>query len=137
MLLLHSLQHAWRESGLAADPFHELAVAGVGIPPAEHEVFVCRLCEIRERCSSVSVTLGQRDDQPIAEDMVDTFVRVTGRRARYASAYAREDLLHYFPAFGANEHLVRELVGMVEYAVEYGISPPRIKPSDGSVCEIR
>jgi hypothetical protein len=52
--------------------------------------------------------------------MVDTFVRVAGRPARYASAYAREDLLRYFPAFGANEHLVRELVGMVEYIVEYG-----------------
>jgi hypothetical protein len=55
-----------------------------------------------------------------AQDMVDTFVRVTGQRARYASAYAREDLLRYFPAFDAKEHLVRELVGMVEYAVEYG-----------------
>ena len=35
-----------------------------------------------------------------AQDMVDTFVRVTGQRARYASAYAREDLLRHFPAFG-------------------------------------
>ena len=59
-----------------------------------------------------------------AQDMVDTFVRVTGQRARYASAYAREDLLRYFPAFGANEHFVRELVGMVEYAVEYGYYAP-------------
>jgi uncharacterized protein YbjT (DUF2867 family) len=55
-----------------------------------------------------------------AQDIVDTFVRVTGQRARYASAYAREDLLRYFPTFGANEDLVRELVGMVEYIVEYG-----------------
>jgi uncharacterized protein YbjT (DUF2867 family) len=59
-----------------------------------------------------------------AQDMVDTFVRVTGRRARYASAYAREDLLRYFPGFAANEHFVRELVGMVEYAVEYGYYAP-------------
>jgi hypothetical protein len=59
-----------------------------------------------------------------AQDMVDTFVRVTGQRARYASAYAREDLLRYFPAFGVNEHFVRELVGMVEYAVEYGYYAP-------------
>ena len=59
-----------------------------------------------------------------AQEMVDTFVRVTGQSARYASAYAREDLLRYFPAFGANEHLVRELVGMVEYAVEYGYYAP-------------
>lgn len=59
-----------------------------------------------------------------AQDMVDTFVRVTGRRARYASAYSREDLLRHFPGFAADEHLVRELVGMVEYAVEYGYFAP-------------
>ena len=58
------------------------------------------------------------------QDMVDTFVRVTGRRARYASAYTREDLLRYFPAFAANEPFVRETVGMVEYAVEYGYYAP-------------
>jgi hypothetical protein len=51
-------------------------------------------------------------------------VRVTGRGARYASAYAREDLLRYFPTFRANEHFVRETVGMVEYAVEYGYYAP-------------
>jgi len=59
-----------------------------------------------------------------AADMVDTFVRVTGRRARYASAFAREDLLGYFPSFGANEPFVRETVGMVEYAAEYGYYGP-------------
>jgi hypothetical protein len=59
-----------------------------------------------------------------AQDMVDTFVRVTGQRARYASAYGREDLLRHFPAFAANEHFVRELVGVVEYAVEYGYYLP-------------
>jgi hypothetical protein len=59
-----------------------------------------------------------------AQDMVDTFVRVTGQRARYASAYSREDLLRHFPGFAADEHLVRELVGMVEYAVEYGYYAP-------------
>lgn len=55
-----------------------------------------------------------------AQEMVDTFVRVTGQRAHYASAYSREDLLRHFPNFAADAHLVRELVGMVEYAVEYG-----------------
>jgi len=55
-----------------------------------------------------------------AQEMVDTFVRVSGQRARYASAYSREELLRHFPHFAANEHHVRELVGMVEYAVEYG-----------------
>lgn len=59
-----------------------------------------------------------------AREMVDTFVRVSGQRAHYASAYSRVDLLRHFPAFAANEHLVRELVGMVEYAVEYGYYAP-------------
>jgi len=53
-------------------------------------------------------------------EMVETFSRVTGKRAEYSSAYTREELLQYFPAFGANEGLVRESLGMVEYAVEYG-----------------
>ncbi|PSH62022.1 NmrA family protein [Phyllobacterium brassicacearum] len=59
-----------------------------------------------------------------AQEMVDTFVRVTGQQAHYASAYSREDLLRHFPNFAADEHLVRELVGMVEYAVEYGYYAP-------------
>ncbi len=56
--------------------------------------------------------------------MVDTFVRVSGQRAHYASAYTREELLRHFPAFAANEPFVRELVGMNEYAVEYGYYAP-------------
>jgi uncharacterized protein YbjT (DUF2867 family) len=60
-----------------------------------------------------------------ARQMVDTFVRVSGQRAHYASAYTREELLQHFPAFGANEYLVRELTGMVEYAVEYGYYAPQ------------
>jgi len=53
-------------------------------------------------------------------EMIATFTRVTGKKAAYASAFTREGLLHYFPHFGANELLVREILGMVEYAVEYG-----------------
>ncbi len=53
-------------------------------------------------------------------EMVETFRRVTGKKAAYRSAFTREELLHHFPAFGANELLVRELLGMAEYAVEYG-----------------
>lgn len=53
-------------------------------------------------------------------EMVETFQRVTGIKAEYRDAYSREGLLHYFPDFAANEPLVDELVGMVEYAVEYG-----------------
>jgi uncharacterized protein YbjT (DUF2867 family) len=59
-----------------------------------------------------------------ARQIVATFVRVTGRRAHYASAYTREELLTHFPAFGADEWLVRELVGMVTYAVDYGYYAP-------------
>ncbi|AMP04180.1 MULTISPECIES: NmrA/HSCARG family protein [Burkholderiales] len=59
-----------------------------------------------------------------ARELVETFVRVSGVRAHYTSAYTREDLLKNFPAFGADEWLVRELVGMVTYAVEYGYYAP-------------
>ncbi|WP_322102281.1 NmrA/HSCARG family protein [Paraburkholderia sp. J41] len=57
-------------------------------------------------------------------EIVETFVRVSGRRAHYASAYTREELLDHFPAFAADEWLVQELVGMVTYAVEYGYYAP-------------
>lgn len=52
-------------------------------------------------------------------EMVDTFIRVTGRKAEYSSAFTREGLLYHFPEFSSNEILVREILGMVEYAVEY------------------
>jgi uncharacterized protein YbjT (DUF2867 family) len=54
------------------------------------------------------------------QEMVDTFMRVTGKNAAYSSAFTRQELLHHFPEFGSNETLVREICGMVEYAVEYG-----------------
>jgi uncharacterized protein YbjT (DUF2867 family) len=57
-------------------------------------------------------------------EMVETFQRVTGKRAAYRSAYTRDELLRHFPQFGSNPDLVRELVGMVEYAVEYGYFQP-------------
>lgn len=53
-------------------------------------------------------------------EMVETFQRVTGIEAEYRNAYSRKNLLHYFPAFATNEPLVDELIGMVEYSVEYG-----------------
>jgi hypothetical protein len=53
-------------------------------------------------------------------EIVETFTHVTGMRASYRAAFTREGLLQYFPAFGANELLVREILGMVEYAMEYG-----------------
>jgi uncharacterized protein YbjT (DUF2867 family) len=53
-------------------------------------------------------------------DIVETFRRITGKKAAYSSAFTRERLLHHFPSFGSNELLVREILGMTEYAVEYG-----------------
>lgn len=53
-------------------------------------------------------------------EIVATFTRVTGIKAAFRSAFTREGLLRYFPAFEDNELLVRELLGMAEYAVEYG-----------------
>lgn len=53
-------------------------------------------------------------------EMVETFQRVTGKKAAYRSAYTRAELLRHFPGFAANELLVRELLGMAEYAAEYG-----------------
>jgi uncharacterized protein YbjT (DUF2867 family) len=54
------------------------------------------------------------------QEMVDTFTRVTGKKAAYSSAFTREGLLHHFPEFASNEGLLKEILGMVEYVVEYG-----------------
>ncbi|MBO9205515.1 MULTISPECIES: NmrA/HSCARG family protein [Niastella] len=54
------------------------------------------------------------------QEMVDTFIQVTGKKAEYSSAFTRPELLHHFPEFSSNEILVREILGMVDYAVEYG-----------------
>lgn len=53
-------------------------------------------------------------------EMIETFTRITGRKAVYASAYTPELLVNHFPEFATNEELVREIIGMAEYAVEYG-----------------
>ncbi len=53
-------------------------------------------------------------------EMVESFRRITGKKASYSSAFTREGLLQHFPEFGTNELFVRELLGMAEYAVEYG-----------------
>ena len=53
-------------------------------------------------------------------EMIDTFIRVTGKKAIYSSAFTEEVLLRQFPEFRTNELLVKEILGMAEYAVEYG-----------------
>ncbi|OXB03736.1 NmrA/HSCARG family protein [Flavobacterium pectinovorum] len=54
------------------------------------------------------------------QEIVDTFIKVTGMKAVYSSAYTRNDFLKHFPEFSSNETLVDEIIGMAEYAVEYG-----------------
>jgi uncharacterized protein YbjT (DUF2867 family) len=53
-------------------------------------------------------------------EMVATFTRVTGKKARYASAFKREEFLRYFPQFETLGDFVRESEGMVQYTVEHG-----------------
>lgn len=53
-------------------------------------------------------------------EMVDAFSRVTGLKAEYRSAHSREGLLTYFPELGENPLVVDEILGMAEYAVEFG-----------------
>lgn len=54
------------------------------------------------------------------KEMVETFTRVTGKKAVYSSAMTREEILHHFPSFAEMGGFAEELVGMAEYAVEYG-----------------
>lgn len=54
------------------------------------------------------------------QEIVETFVRVTGKQAVYSSTFTKESLLNHFPEFKSNELLVQEILGMAEYAVEYG-----------------
>jgi uncharacterized protein YbjT (DUF2867 family) len=54
------------------------------------------------------------------QEMVDRFIEVTGKKAVYSSAFSQEELINHFPEFGSNKTLVREILGMAEYAVEYG-----------------
>jgi uncharacterized protein YbjT (DUF2867 family) len=57
-------------------------------------------------------------------EMVETFSRATGMHAEYRSAYSREGLLNYFPELGENPLLVDEVLGMAEYAVQFGYFAP-------------
>jgi uncharacterized protein YbjT (DUF2867 family) len=54
------------------------------------------------------------------KEIVETFTRVTGKKAAYRSAFTREELLQNFPHFAEMGGFVDEAVGMVEYAVEFG-----------------
>jgi uncharacterized protein YbjT (DUF2867 family) len=54
------------------------------------------------------------------QEIVDTFTRITGKKAVYSSAFTPENFLAHFPELGANKLLLREILGMAEYAVDYG-----------------
>ncbi|WP_034916358.1 MULTISPECIES: NmrA/HSCARG family protein [Erwinia] len=57
-------------------------------------------------------------------EMVETFTRITGKKAVYRSAFTREELLHHFPSFSGQDGVVDEITGMTEYAVKYGYFTP-------------
>lgn len=52
--------------------------------------------------------------------IVETFTRVTGIKAQYCPAFTLRELLHHFPSYAGMEGLTAEIVGMAEYAFEYG-----------------
>jgi uncharacterized protein YbjT (DUF2867 family) len=54
------------------------------------------------------------------QEMVSAFVRITGKKAVYSSAFTAEEMLEHFPEFAFNEDLVQEILGMVQYSVQYG-----------------
>jgi len=54
------------------------------------------------------------------QEMVNTFTMVTGKDAVYSSGFTKDEFLNHFPAFASNELLLREVLGMAEYAVECG-----------------
>ena len=54
------------------------------------------------------------------QEMIDTFTKVTGIKAEYSSAYKRQEMLRYFPEFASNDVLLNEILGMAQFAVEYG-----------------
>ncbi len=54
------------------------------------------------------------------QEMIDTFVKVTGKKAVYSSAYTKSEFLHHFPSMETNDTLVNEIVGMASFAVEHG-----------------
>ena len=54
------------------------------------------------------------------QEMVNVFVKETGKKAAYGSAFTREEMLEHFPELASNEGLLQEILGMVQYSVEYG-----------------
>ena len=79
---------------------------------------VLEIVSNREKYSGLSLPVVGDIISP--DDIVETFTRVTGKTAVYSSSFTRDELLGHFPEFSANEGLVCELLGMVEYAVDYG-----------------
>lgn len=55
-----------------------------------------------------------------SREMVETFTRVTGIKAQYRPAITLKELLHHFPSYSGMDGLTAEIVGMAEYAFEYG-----------------
>ncbi|MCG6498553.1 NmrA/HSCARG family protein [Kitasatospora sp. A2-31] len=81
--------------------------------PAVLEVF-------SDPASYVGASLPVVGDTVSPGEMVEAFSRVTGLKAEYRDACSRNGLLTYFPELGENPLLVDEILGMAEYAVEFG-----------------
>ncbi|WP_315584161.1 NmrA/HSCARG family protein [Actinomyces viscosus] len=53
-------------------------------------------------------------------EMLETFERVTGLKVEYRDAFTHSGLVHNFPELAADELHVKEILGMINFAVDYG-----------------
>ncbi|WP_267406634.1 MULTISPECIES: NmrA family NAD(P)-binding protein [unclassified Chryseobacterium] len=49
------------------------------------------------------------------QEIVETFVKITGKKAIYSSTYNHQEMIDHFPELSSNE-----ILDMAKYAVEYG-----------------
>jgi hypothetical protein len=54
-------------------------------------------------------------------EMIETFIRLTGQKAAYASAYKPEDWVGHLPDFASNPELVREIIAWLNTQSSTGI----------------
>ena len=69
-------------------------------------------------------TLAVVGDVISPREMVETFQEVTGIKAEYRDAFTREGMLRNLPEIANDELHLREVLGMVNYAVDYGYFKP-------------
>lgn len=54
------------------------------------------------------------------QEIVETFVKITGKKAVYSSTYNHQEMIDHFPELSSNNDLANEILDMAKYAVEYG-----------------